>query len=193
MHQATKKRLNGLHTSPCAAVGQIVFSSEDADEWKNAGEKVVLVRVETSPEDVGGILLANSILTARRGMTSHAAVVAPDTGKCCICSVSELKLEQNAENCTAGKMVRSEDDFVTLKGGTSEAVESQTPLVEAGPTDDFKKLMDMCDKYRTLCRRANADTPHDCRVANRLGAGVWPCAGLSTCSAWATVLMLSAR
>ena len=171
-----KPLAKGLPASPGAAVGQIVFTSEDAEEWAKAGKKVILVRVETSPEDVGGMHVANGILTARGGMTSHAAVVARGMGKCCVCGVGELKLDQGAKTCTVGKTVLSEGDFITLNGNTGEVVEGQTPLVEAALTGDFKKLMDMCDKYRTLRIRANADTPQDCRVATRFGAeGVGLC------------------
>eukprot|EP00668_Euglena_longa_P011161 GGOE01013543.1.p1 GENE.GGOE01013543.1~~GGOE01013543.1.p1 ORF type:complete len:965 (-),score=280.04 GGOE01013543.1:350-2917(-) len=165
-----KPLAKGLPASPGAAVGQIVFNSEDAEEWAKQGKKVILVRVETSPEDVGGMHVAQGILTARGGMTSHAAVVARGMGKCCVCGVADLKIDNAAKTCTIGKATFDEGDFITLNGNTGEVVEGQTPLVEAALTGDFKRLMEMCDKYRRLRVRANCDTPQDCRVAIRFGA-----------------------
>jgi pyruvate,orthophosphate dikinase len=171
-----KALAKGLPASPGAGVGQIVFNSEDAEEWAKQGKKVILVRVETSPEDVGGMHVAQGILTARGGMTSHAAVVARGMGKCCVCGVGELTLDPAAGTCTIGKVTLEEGDWITLNGNTGEVVEGQTPLVECALTGDFKKLMDMCDKYRRLRVRANADTPQDCKVAVRFGAeGVGLC------------------
>lgn len=160
----------GLPASPGAAVGQIVFSSEDAEQWTRHGKKVILVRIETSPEDVGGMHVAQGIVTARGGMTSHAAVVARGMGKCCVCGVAELKIDLANKSCTIGKHALDEGDFITLNGNTGEVVEGQIPLVEAALTGDFKRLMDMCAKYRRLRVRANCDTPQDCRTAVRFGA-----------------------
>lgn len=166
----------GLPASPGAAVGQVVFNSDDAEEWAKAGKKVILCRVETSPEDVGGMHVAQGILTARGGMTSHAAVVARGMGKCCVCGVGELKFDTAAKTCTLGKATFKEGDWMTLNGNTGEIVVGQSPLVEAALTGDFKKLMDFCDKYRRLRVRSNSDTPEDCRVSVRFGAeGVGLC------------------
>jgi len=166
----------GLPASPGAAVGRIVFSAEDAEEWTNRKEKVVLVRVETSPEDVGGMHVAEGILTARGGMTSHAAVVARGMGKCCVAGCGDCIVDYAAKKVQIGKKTFSEGDWITLNGNTGEVAEGKLKLSEPSLTGDFAKLMHLADKKRKLRVRANADTPKDCEVAVRFGAeGVGLC------------------
>ncbi|MGE5508120.1 MAG: pyruvate, phosphate dikinase [Chitinophagales bacterium] len=162
----------GLPASPGAAVGRVVFHAEDAEKWAAKGEKVVLVRMETSPEDIGGMHVAQGILTSRGGMTSHAAVVARGMGKCCVAGCGALNVDEENKTFTiAGQdLVVKEGDWLTLNGTTGEVILGQVPLVQPSLSGDFATLMDWVDEVRTLGVRANADTPVDARVAREFGA-----------------------
>ncbi|MBQ5978266.1 MAG: pyruvate, phosphate dikinase, partial [Oscillospiraceae bacterium] len=160
----------GLGASPGAACGKIVFSAEDAKEWKARGEKVVLVRLETSPEDIEGMKAAQGILTVRGGMTSHAAVVARGMGKCCVSGCGEIKMdEENKKFELAGKTYR-EGDFISIDGSTGNIYDGIIPTVDAQIAGEFGRIMGWADKYRRLQVRTNADTPADARKARELGA-----------------------
>ncbi|MGQ9632160.1 MAG: pyruvate, phosphate dikinase [bacterium] len=165
----------GLPASPGAAVGKIVFNAEDAEHWNTVGEKVILVRRETSPEDIGGMSVAQGILTATGGMTSHAAVVARGMGKCCVAGCGALQISEATKTVRVRvnenrEVVLKEGDFITLNGSTGEVILGSARLVQPELSGDFAKLMKWADKFRTLGVRANADTPHDARVARRFGA-----------------------
>ncbi len=160
----------GLPASPGAAVGKIVFSAEDAEAWAARGEKVVLVRTETSPEDIGGMHAAQGILTARGGMTSHAAVVARGMGKCCVAGCNALHIDEGAKTLTLEPHVLREGDFLTLNGTTGEVILGQVPLVAPDLSGDFYTIMKWADEIRELGVRANADTPADARMALKFGA-----------------------
>ena len=160
----------GLGASPGAACGKIVFSAEDAKEWNDRKEKVVLVRLETSPEDIEGMKAAQGILTVRGGMTSHAAVVARGMGKCCVSGCGEIKMdEENKKFELAGK-VYHEGDYISIDGSTGKIYEGIIPTVDATIAGEFGRIMGWADKYRRLQVRTNADTPHDARKARELGA-----------------------
>ena len=160
----------GLGASPGAACGQIVFSAEDAEEWKNAGKKVVLVRLETSPEDITGMKAAQGILTVRGGMTSHAAVVARGMGKCCVSGCGEINMdEENKQFTLAGKTYREGDCF-SIDGSTGNIYDGMIPTVDAEISGNFGTIMGWADKFRTLKVRTNADTPIDAKKARELGA-----------------------
>jgi pyruvate,orthophosphate dikinase len=161
----------GLPASPGAASGEIVFSAEDAEEAAKLGLKVILVRVETSPEDIHGMNAAQGILTARGGMTSHAAVVARGMGKCCVAGCGGIKVDYKAQKFTAdnGK-VFSKGDVITLDGSTGEVMKGAVPTVQPELTGDFGLLMEWVDKFRRLKVRTNADTPLDAKVARQFGA-----------------------
>jgi pyruvate,orthophosphate dikinase len=161
----------GLPASPGAASGEIVFSAEDAEEAAKLGLKVILVRVETSPEDIHGMNAAQGILTARGGMTSHAAVVARGMGKCCVAGCGGIKVDYKVQKFTAdnGK-VFSKGDVITLDGSTGEVMKGAVPTVQPELTGDFGLLMEWVDKFRRLKVRTNADTPQDAKVARRFGA-----------------------
>ena len=160
----------GLGASPGAACGQIVFSAEDAEEWKNAGKKVVLVRLETSPEDITGMKAAQGILTVRGGMTSHAAVVARGMGKCCVSGCGEINMdEENKQFTLAGKTYR-EGDCISIDGSTGNIYDGLIPTVDAEISGNFGTIMGWADKFRTLKVRTNADTPADAKKARELGA-----------------------
>ncbi len=160
----------GLGASPGAACGKIVFSAEDAKEWKSRGEKVVLVRLETSPEDIEGMKAAQGILTVRGGMTSHAAVVARGMGKCCVSGCGEINMdEQNKKFTLAGKTYH-EGDFISIDGSTGNIYDGLIPTVDATISGYFGRIMGWADKYRKLKVRTNADTPADARKARELGA-----------------------
>ena len=160
----------GLGASPGAACGQIVFSAEDAEEWKNAGKKVVLVRLETSPEDITGMKAAQGILTVRGGMTSHAAVVARGMGKCCVSGCGEINMdEENKQFTLAGKTYR-EGDCISIDGSTGNIYDGLIPTVDAEISGNFGIIMGWADKFRTLKVRTNADTPVDAKKARELGA-----------------------
>ena len=160
----------GLPASPGAACGQIVFHADDAQEWHKDGHKVVLVRIETSPEDLAGMSAAEGILTARGGMTSHAAVVARGMGKCCVSGVGSLNVSYKDKTVEIDGIVYKEGDYISLNGTTGQVYAGEVPTKAAELSGDFKELMDLCDKYTKLQVRTNADTPHDAQVARNFGA-----------------------
>jgi pyruvate,orthophosphate dikinase len=161
----------GLPASPGAASGEVVFSADEAEEAAKLGLKVILVRIETSPEDIHGMHAAQGILTARGGMTSHAAVVARGMGKCCVAGCGDIKVDYRTQQFTArdGSVI-SKGDIITLDGSTGEVMKGQVPTVQPELTGDFGTLMKWVDKYRRLGVRTNADTPHDSKVARQFGA-----------------------
>ena len=160
----------GLGASPGAACGKIVFTAEDAEAWAERGEKVVLVRLETSPEDITGMKSAQGILTVRGGMTSHAAVVARGMGKCCVSGCGEIAMdEENKKFDLAGKTYH-EGDFISIDGSTGKIYDGIIPTVDATIAGEFGRIMAWADKYRRLRVRTNADTPADARKARELGA-----------------------
>ena len=140
----------GLPASPGAAVGKVVFTAEDAEDWKSRGEKVILVRTETSPEDIGGMHAAEGILTARGGMTSHAAVVARGMGKCCVAGCGAIVVNAKEKKVSVGDTVINEGDWMSLNGSTGEVILGQAPLVAPSFTGNFGKLMSWADEIRTL-------------------------------------------
>jgi pyruvate,orthophosphate dikinase len=161
----------GLPASPGAAVGRIVFSAKDAEEWKARNESVILVRTETSPDDIGGMDAAEGILTTRGGMTSHAAVVARGMGKCCVAGLESATIRYQDKSITfADGTVLKEGDWLTLNGTTGEAILGQAKLIEPEVTGDFALIEEWADEFRTLKIRTNADTPHDAEVARSFGA-----------------------
>ncbi len=160
----------GLPASPGAACGQIVFHADDAQEWHKEGHKVVMVRIETSPEDLAGMSAAEGILTARGGMTSHAAVVARGMGKCCVSGAGAIVVDYKAKTVTIEGVTYKEGDYLSLNGSTGQVYAGQIPTKAAELSGDFKALMDLCDKYTHLQVRTNADTPHDAQVARAFGA-----------------------
>ena len=160
----------GLGASPGAACGKIVFTAEDAESWANRGEKVVLVRLETSPEDITGMKSAQGILTVRGGMTSHAAVVARGMGKCCVSGCGDIAMDEDNKQFTlAGKTFR-EGDFISIDGTTGKIYDGLIPTVDAKIAGEFGRIMTWADKYRRLSVRTNADTPADAKKARELGA-----------------------
>ncbi len=160
----------GLGASPGAACGKIVFTAEDAEAWNNKGEKVVLVRLETSPEDITGMKAAQGILTVRGGMTSHAAVVARGMGKCCVSGCGDISMDEaNKKFTLAGKEFK-EGDFISIDGTTGNIYDGQIATVDAKIAGEFGRIMSWADKYRTMKVRTNADTPHDAKKARELGA-----------------------
>jgi pyruvate,orthophosphate dikinase len=160
----------GLPASPGAAVGQIVFTADTAEAWKKKGKKVVLVRIETSPEDIGGMDAAEGVLTERGGMTSHAAVVARGMGKCCVAGVSALNINYATKKLTIDKKTLKEGDWISLDGTTGEVMTGQLATVEPTLSGDFGKFMKICDQVRKLGVRTNADTPEDSKRARDFGA-----------------------
>jgi len=160
----------GLPASPGAAVGKIVFSANDAHEWNEAGKKVVLVRLETSPEDIVGMVASQGILTARGGMTSHAAVVARGMGKCCVSGAGELVINEHDKTVSVNGKTFHEGDEITLDGSTGEVFAGALRVIDPELSGDFEKLMTLTDKYKTLGVRTNADTPADAIMAKRFGA-----------------------
>ncbi len=160
----------GLPASPGAATGQIVFHADEADEWAKAGKAVILVRQETSPEDLRGMNAAQGILTARGGMTSHAAVVARGMGKCCVSGAGAVHVDPKARAMTIGDRTWAEGDWISLNGSTGEVYDGRIATREAELSGDFGDLMALADKYRRLEVRANADTPTDARIARHFGA-----------------------
>ena len=160
----------GLPASPGAAVGRIVFHADDAEAWKERGEQVILVRTETSPEDIGGMDAAEGILTARGGMTSHAAVVARSMGKCCVAGCGDAKIDEMNKIVNINGHVLKEGDWITLNGSTGEVILGQVKLIDPELTGNFGTLMAWADEYRALGVRTNADTPHDAKVAREFGA-----------------------
>jgi len=160
----------GLPASPGAAVGKVVFSSEDAEIEAKHGQKVILVRVETSPEDIHGMNVAQGILTARGGMTSHAAVVARGMGKCCVAGCSDLAVDYKKQVCTIGGNKIKKGDWLTLDGSKGEVILGQCPTVDPTLSGAFGTIMEWADKFRKLKVRTNADTPKDTRIAREFGA-----------------------
>ncbi|HNX75696.1 MAG TPA: pyruvate, phosphate dikinase [Candidatus Rifleibacterium sp.] len=169
--KATKKVLaKGLPASPGASSGRVVFNAEDAETWKNKGEKVILVRIETSPEDIGGMDAAVGILTARGGMTSHAAVVARGWGKCCVAGAGEIQIDYKKRQMKVKDAVVKEGDWLSLDGSTGEVMLGEVKTIEAGLSGDFGTIMKWADKTRQIDVRTNADTPKDASVARKFGA-----------------------
>ena len=160
----------GLPASPGAASGKVVFLAEEAEEAAEQGEQVLLVRLETSPEDIGGMNAAQGILTARGGMTSHAAVVARGMGKCCVAGCGDLVIDYTENQFSVGDTVVKAGDWVSIDGSTGEVMLGQVPTQEAELSGDFAILMSWADEIRTLNVRTNADTPHDSAVARAFGA-----------------------
>ena len=160
----------GLAASPGAASGRIVFNADDAAEWAERGEKVIMVRVETSPEDLAGMAAAQGILTARGGMTSHAAVVARGMGKCCVSGAGSLIIDYKAKTMTVDGLILKEGDSISLDGSTGDIYLGAVATKEAELSGDFNELMTLADKYTRLSVRTNADTPHDAEVARKFGA-----------------------
>jgi pyruvate,orthophosphate dikinase len=160
----------GLPASPGTAVGKVVFTAEDAEKAAEKGEKVILVRTETSPEDIGGMNAAQGILTARGGMTSHAAVVARGMGKCCIAGCGGINISEIQKYFTVTDLVIKEGDYLTLNGTTGEVILGEARLVRPELTSDFGTFMKWVDEFRKLGVRTNADTPHDSEVARKFGA-----------------------
>ncbi len=160
----------GLPASPGAACGQIVFHADDAQEWHGNGHRVIMVRIETSPEDLAGMASAEGILTARGGMTSHAAVVARGMGKCCVSGAGAINVDYKSKTVEIEGVTYKEGDFISLNGTTGQVYAGEVPTKAAELSGDFKALMDLCDKYTKLQVRTNADTPHDAEVARSFGA-----------------------
>ncbi len=161
---------NGLPASPGAATGRIVFFADDAEKWNEDGEKVVLVRIETSPEDLAGMAAAQGILTARGGMTSHAADDARGMGKCCVSGAGTLVIDYKKRTLTVDGITFNEGDYISLNGSTGQVIEGKVETKAPELSGDFAELMDICDKYARLGVRTNADTPHDAQVARDFGA-----------------------
>ena len=160
----------GLAASPGAASGKIVFNADDATVWHAKGERVIMVRVETSPEDLAGMAAAAGILTARGGMTSHAAVVARGMGKCCVSGAGSLVIDYGKKTMTVDGITLKEGDFISLNGSTGEIYLGSVATQEAELDSDFGELMKLADKYTRLVVRTNADTPYDAQVARNFGA-----------------------
>ena len=161
---------NGLPASPGAATGRIVFFADDAEKWNEDGEKVILVRIETSPEDLAGMAAAQGILTARGGMTSHAAVVARGMGKCCVSGAGTLVIDYKKRTLSVDGITFNEGDYISLNGSTGQVIEGKVETKAPELSGDFAELMNICDKYARLGVRTNADTPHDAQVARDFGA-----------------------
>ncbi len=160
----------GLGASPGAACGKVVFTAEDAEAWNARGEKVVLVRLETSPEDITGMKASQGILTVRGGMTSHAAVVARGMGTCCVSGCGEIKMDEANKKFELAGKVYNEGDYISIDGSTGNIYDGIIPTVDAEIAGEFGRIMDWADKYRTLKVRTNADTPADAKKARELGA-----------------------
>ena len=165
-----KTLTRGLPASPGAACGQVVFFADDAERWHEEGKQVVMVRIETSPEDLAGMSAAEGILTARGGMTSHAAVVARGMGKCCVSGAGALNINYKARTAEIDGNIIHEGDYLSINGSTGEVYLGEVTTKPAEVTGDFAQLMDLCHKYSRLKVRTNADTPHDAEVARNFGA-----------------------
>ncbi len=165
-----KSLTRGLPASPGAATGQIVFFADDAARWHKDGHKVVMVRIETSPEDLAGMAEAEGILTARGGMTSHAAVVARGMGKCCVSGAGALVIDYKKRTVTIDGVVLREGDYISINGSTGDVYQGEITTQAAEFSGSFAELMQLCDKYTRLVVRTNADTPHDASVARKFGA-----------------------
>ncbi len=169
--KAEKKVIaKGLPASPGAATGKVVFFADDAHDWKEKGERVVLVRIETSPEDLKGMHAAEGILTARGGMTSHAAVVARGMGKCCVSGCGALEVSYAKRQVKVGDLTLKEGDYISIDGSTGEVMEGKVSTVEPEVSGTFATIMEWADESRKLLIRTNADTPHDATVARNFGA-----------------------
>ena len=160
----------GLPASPGAATGKIVFFADDAEEWAKRNEKVIMVRIETSPEDLRGMNVAQGILTARGGMTSHAAVVARGMGKCCVSGAGEIKVDYKAKTVTMGGKVYHEGEWISINGSTGEVYDGLVSTVDADISGDFSAIMNLAEKYTKMKVYANADSPRDAKVARKFGA-----------------------
>lgn len=160
----------GLPASPGAATGQIVFQADDAEEWAEKKKKVILVRIETSPEDLRGMAVAQGILTMRGGMTSHAAVVARGMGKCCVSGAGEILVDYKAKTVEMGGKVFHEGDWISLNGSNGDVYDGQVPTTDPELDGDFAAIMNISDKYAKTLVRTNADTPRDAKQARRFGA-----------------------
>ena len=160
----------GLPASPGAATGQVVFFADEAEEWADKGKEVVLVRIETSPEDLKGMNVANGILTARGGMTSHAAVVARGMGKCCVSGAGGVKINYREKTMTVDGRVFKEGDWISLNGSTGEVYDGKIDTIEPELSGNFGEVMELTDKFATMHVRTNADTPNDATVARNFGA-----------------------
>ncbi len=168
--KSAKVLTKGLAASPGAACGKIVFNADDAALWASKGERVIMVRIETSPEDLAGMAAAEGILTARGGMTSHAAVVARGMGKCCVSGAGALVIDYVAKTMTVDGTVLNEGDYISLNGSTGDVYLGAVATKEAELDEDFAELMKLADKYTRMQVRTNADTPHDAAVARKFGA-----------------------
>ncbi|MEE4257049.1 MAG: pyruvate, phosphate dikinase [Bacteroidales bacterium] len=168
--EAAQVVAKGLPASPGAATGQIVYHADDAEEWAAKGKKVILVRVETSPEDLKGMNTAEGILTARGGMTSHAAVVARGMGKCCVSGAGTVKIDYRARTMEVDGKKFNEGDWISLNGTTGEVYDGKIATIDPELSGNFGKLMELADKYATMLVRTNADTPYDSEVARNFGA-----------------------
>ncbi len=168
--KSAKVLTRGLPASPGAAAGQIVFFADDAAEWAAQGKQVVMVRIETSPEDIAGMAVAAGILTARGGMTSHAAVVARGMGKCCVSGAGALLIDYQKRTVEIDGIILKEGDHISINGSTGEVYGGEIKTQAAELSGDFAKLMELSDKYSRLVVRTNADTPHDAKVARDFGA-----------------------
>ena len=160
----------GLPASPGAACGQIVFFADDAAKWSDEGHKVVMVRIETSPEDLAGMSAAEGILTARGGMTSHAAVVARGMGKCCVSGAGAIMVDYKSRTVEIDGVVLHEGDYLSINGSTGEVYQGEVKTKPAEVSGNFAELMSLCNKYTRMVVRTNADTPHDAEVAKKFGA-----------------------
>ena len=167
---AARVLTRGLPASPGAACGQIVFFADDAAKWHDDGHQVVMVRIETSPEDLAGMSAAEGILTARGGMTSHAAVVARGMGKCCVSGAGAINVDYKSRTVEIDGTVLHEGDYISLNGSAGEVYFGEVKTKPAEVSGYFAKLMDLCNKYTKMVVRTNADTPHDAEVARRFGA-----------------------
>ena len=166
------KLTKGLPAGPGGAKGRVVFTADDAEEWKNRGEQVILVREETSPEDVHGMHAAEAILTARGGMTSHAALVARGWGKCCIVGCNEINISVNDRQLSVGDVIIKEGDWITMNGTTGIVYLGQLDLIPADPdkNEEYKELMTWADEKRKLKLRTHAESPEDAKHAIKFGA-----------------------
>ncbi len=169
-NEKVKVIAKGLPASPGAAVGKVVFNSDEAINAAKSGEKVILVRAETSPEDIGGMASAEGILTARGGITSHAAVVGRGMGKCCVVGCTAVTIDEEGSSFTVGNVEIKKGDVITINGSTGDVIKGAVKLIKPGVSGNFKVLMNWVDKYKKLGVRTNADTPHDAKVARDFGA-----------------------
>ncbi len=168
--QNAKVMAKGLPASPGAATGQIVFFADDAEEWAKRNKKVIMVRLETSPEDLRGMSVAQGILTARGGMTSHAAVVARGMGKCCVSGAGEIKVDYKNKTVAMGGKVYKQGDWISLNGSTGEVYDGLVSTVDADMSGDFAAILNLADKYTKMQVYTNADSPRDAKVARKFGA-----------------------